>query len=309
VSNFIFCLICFGMLFFTGCGSKEIKVPDFDEQNAMRLLTKLVSFGPRSAGTAANLRQAEFIAETARSYGAITTSHKFKRMTTEGLLQFVNIEVVIPGKRKDFVIIGSHFDTKKLPKGIKFEGANDGASSTAVLLELVKTIKASGIQAEYTLKFVFFDGEECFNEYGANDGLFGSRHYTSQLKEKNLVPQCRAVIILDMVGDKDLNITLPLDSDKQLCEMLFEAADQSGSRKYFDYLPTALIDDHTPFEEIGIPVINIIDFEFGQKNSFWHSSEDNIKNISAKSLKIIGRTTLKLLFRLNFAKKTKISGK
>lgn len=302
--NYIFCLICFGMLLFAGCGSKEIIVPEFDEQNAMRLLVKLVSFGPRYSGTAANLRQAEFIAETARKYGAETKSIKFKHNTTEGLLQFVNIEVVIPGKRKDFVIIGSHFDTKKMPAGIKFEGANDGASSTAVLLELIKTIKASGIQPEYTLKFVFFDGEECFNEYGANDGLFGSKHYARQLNSQNLVSQCRAVIILDMIGDKDLNVTLPLDSDKQLCEMLFKAADKSGTRKYFDYLPTILLDDHTPFKEMGIPVIDIIDFEFGPKNSFWHSSEDNIKNISAKSLKIIGQTTLNLLFSINFAKKT-----
>lgn len=302
--DFIFYLICLGMLLFAACGSKEIKVPDFDEQNAMRLLTRLVSFGPRSAGTAANLRQAEFIAKTARSYGAVTTSHKFKRMTTEGLLRFVNIEAVIPGKRKDFVIIGSHFDTKKMPEGVKFEGANDGASSTAVLLELIKTIKASGIQPEYTFKFVFFDGEECFNEYGANDGLFGSKHYARQVKEQNLIRQCRAVIILDMVGDKDLNITLPIDSDKQLSKMLFEAAAKSGNRKYFDYLPTALLDDHIPFKEMGIPVIDIIDFEFGPGNSFWHSSEDNIKNISAKSLKIIGQSTLNLLFSLIFAKKT-----
>ena len=302
--NLIFYLTCMGMLFFTACGSKKIKIPEFDEQNAMRLLVKLVSFGPRSAGTAANLRQAEFIATTARSYGVETTYYRFKRMTSEGLLRFVNIEVEIPGRRKNFIIVGSHFDTKKMPADIKFEGANDGASSTAVLLELIRTIMTSGIQPEYSLKFVFFDGEECFNEYGDNDGLFGSKHYASRLKTQNLVSECRAVIILDMVGDKDLNITLPLDSDKRLCEMLFKAAEKNGSRKYFDYLPTNLLDDHTPFQKMGIPVINIIDFEFGPGNSFWHSSEDNIKNISTKSLKTIGQTTLNLIFLGNFAKKT-----
>ena len=209
--NFVFSLTCLSMLFFAGCGSKEIIVPEFDEQNAMRLLTKLVAFGPRSAGTAANLRQAEFIAESARKYGALTKSIRFKQRTTEGLLDFVNIEAVIPGRCKEFIIIGSHFDTKKMPGGIKFEGANDGASSTALLLELIKTIKNSGAKLEYTLKFVFFDGEECFNEYGNNDGLFGSKHYANQMKEQNLLSQCRALILLDMVGDKDLNITLPLE--------------------------------------------------------------------------------------------------
>jgi glutaminyl-peptide cyclotransferase len=290
-------------MFFCGCSPEKVAIPEFDKQNAMRLLTKLVSFGPRSAGTAANLRQAEFIADTARKYGAETRSIRFKRLTTEGKLDFVNIEAVIPGEREDFIIIGSHFDTKKMPEGIKFEGANDGASSTAVLLEMLRTIKKSGVKPEYTLKFVFFDGEECFNEYGKNDGLFGSKHYASQLGTQNLVIKCRAVIILDMVGDKDLNITLPVDSDKRLGEMLLEAAARTGNRQYFDYLPAALLDDHTPFKEMGIPAIDIIDFKFGPGNSFWHSSEDNIKNISAKSLKIVGQTTLNLLFRGDFAKK------
>ncbi len=301
--SFIFCSICSGVLFFYGCGSKELVIPEFDEQNAMRLLTKLVAFGPRNSGTAANLRQAEFIADTARKYGVETKSIKFKQLTTEGLLDLINIEVMIPGKRKEFIITGSHFDTKKMPDGIKFEGANDGASSTAVLLELIKSIKQSGIKPEYTLKFIFFDGEECFNEYGPNDGLFGSKHYASQLKAQNLVSQCHAVIILDMVGDKDLNITLPIDSDKRLCEMLLKAAAETGNSEYFGYLPTELLDDHTPFKQMGIPVIDIIDFKFGPGNSFWHSSEDNIKNISAKSLRIIGQTTLNLIFSGNFAKK------
>ena len=301
--NFIICFICSGLVYFHGCGPKKITVPGFDEQNAMRLLTRLVAFGPRSAGTAANLRQAEFIADTARKYGAATTSIKFKRSTTEGRLELVNVEAVIPGRREDFIIIGSHFDTKKMPDGIKFEGANDAGSSTAVLLEMIRSIKKSGSKPEYTLKFVFFDGEECFNEYGTNDGLLGSKYYADHLRVQNLVLKCRAVIILDMVGDKDLTITLPIDSDKRLSEMLLKAAARTGNSEYFDYLPSELLDDHIPFKKLGIPVIDIIDFKFGPGNSFWHSSEDSINNISAKSLKIVGQTTLNLLFKGNFAEK------
>ena len=298
--NFILILAFSGLFLLSACGSREIRVPDFDEQNAMRLLIKLVAFGPRSSGTDANLRQAEFIAATARDYGAVTTRLKFKHVTVEGLLQFVNIEAVIPGRRKDFIIIGSHFDSKKLPAGIKFEGANDGASSTAVLLEMIRTIRKSGVRPEYTLKFVFFDGEECFSSYGANDGLFGSKNYALRLKTQNLVSQCRAAIILDMVGDKDLKITLPSDSDKRLSEMLFKAAAKTGKVKHFGYLPVPLLDDHVPFKEMNIPVIDIIDFEFGPGNSFWHTSEDNTENVSAKSLKIVGQTTLNLIFGGDF---------
>ena len=295
-----FFLVCY---FGQDAVQKKLLFPEFDEQNAMRLLKKLIAFGPRHSGTAANLKQAEFIAMTARKYGAVPNAIKFKRRTTEGLLDFVNIEVVIPGRRDDFIIIGSHFDSKKMPEGIKFEGANDAGSSTAVLLEMIRTIKQSKAKPEYTLKFVFFDGEECFNEYGPNDGLFGSKHYAKLLQSQNLVSQCRAVIILDMVGDKNLNITLPIDSDKRLSEMLFKAAERCGTSEHFGYFPREILDDHTPFKKIGIPVIDIIDFKFGPGNSFWHSSEDNIGNISAKSLKIIGKTTLNLLFLGNFAKK------
>jgi glutaminyl-peptide cyclotransferase len=303
LNNFLSSLIIFGLLLVVACRNEKIKIPDFDEQNAMCLVKKLTSFGPRNSGTLANLQQAEFIAKTVENYGAITSCQKFKAMTPEGFLQFVNIEAVISGEREDFIIIGSHFDSKKLPAEIKFEGANDGASSTATLMELIRSIKKSGLQPEYTLRFVFFDGEECFNNYAVNDGLFGSKHYANKLKADNLISLCQAVIILDMVGDKDLKITLPIDSDRGLCKMLFTSAKRTANEKYFDYLETPLLDDHVPFQKMGIPVIDIIDFEFGPGNSFWHSSEDSIKNISAKSLKIVGQTTLDLILNGKFAKK------
>jgi len=301
--KFIYFLFCLILLFLTACAPEKNVIPVFDERNAWRLAGELVAFGPRSSGSDANLKQAEFIAKTAGSYGALTSRQEFKRMTPVGSLQFVNVEAVIPGKRSDFIIIGSHFDTKKLPPGIKFEGANDGASSTAALLELIRAVKHSGAKPEYTLKFVFFDGEECFNEYSDFDGLFGSRYYARQLSLQNLARQCRAVIILDMVGDKDLNITLPLNSDKKLCDLLFKAAAEAGYRKYFDYFSSEMLDDHIPFKKLGIPVIDIIDFEFGPGNSFWHTSEDKLSNTSAESLKIVGQTVLELLFSEKIRKK------
>jgi glutaminyl-peptide cyclotransferase len=288
------------LLFFTGCGKQEINVPDFDQDNAMALVKRLVAFGPRSSGTATNLKQAEFIAVTAEKYGAVVLRQKFEQQTELGKLKFFNVEAVIRGERDDFVIIGSHFDTKKLPSGINFEGANDGASSTAALLEMIRAIKKSGEKPEYTLKFVFFDGEECISEYAQNDGLFGSKYYARRLREQKLVKKCRAVIILDMIGDKELRITLPANSDKNLRKMLLDAARRTGNEKYFSDFHFPILDDHTPFEKLGIPVIDIIDFEFGPGNSFWHTSEDNIQNISANSLKIVGQTVLNMLFPLKF---------
>ena len=288
------------LLLSAGCSKKEIKVPDFDQHNAMMLLKKLVAFGPRSSGTAANLKQAEFIAATAEKYGADVVRQKFEQQTELGKLKFFNVEATIQGQRDDFVIIGSHFDTKKLSPDIKFEGANDGASSTATLLEMIRTIKKSGEKPEYTLKFVFFDGEECISDYTPNDGLFGSKYYARQLKKQKLVKECRAVIILDMIGDKDLKITLPADSNEDLRKMLLTAAKSIGNEKFFSDFHSPILDDHTPFKRLGIPAIDIIDFEFGPGNSFWHTSEDNIQNISANSLKIVGQTVLNMLFILKF---------
>ena len=288
------------LLFFTGCSKKEINVPNFDQKNAITILKELVAFGPRSSGTSANLKQAEFIAATAEKYGAAVIRQKFEQQTELGKLKFFNIEATIKGQRDDFVIIGSHFDTKKLSPGIKFEGANDGASSTATLLEMIRSIKKAGAKPEYTLKFVFFDGEECISEYSKNDGLFGSKYYVRQLQEQKLIEKCRAVIVLDMIGDKDLKITLPADSNKNLRKMLLAAAKRTGNEQYFSDFHSPMLDDHTPFQRLGIPAIDIIDFEFGPGNSFWHTSEDNLQNISADSLKIVGQTVLNMLFSLKF---------
>ena len=290
------------LLFMGSCFKGDIKPPVFNENNAMYLLKRLVAFGNRPSGSEANLRQAEYIAGTAEEYGANVVRQKFKQNTELGNLQFFNVEATIPGRKSDFIIIGSHFDTKKLPPNVKFEGANDGASSTAVLLEMIRTIMKSNIVPEYTLKFVFFDGEECITEYGDNDGLFGSKYYAGKLKESGNIEKCRAVIVLDMVGDKDLNITIPSDSDKYLSEALFKAAEECGTRKYFSYFRSPILDDHMPFKDLGIPVIDLIDFNFGPGNSFWHTSQDCVSNVSEKSLKIVGKTTLKMLFALNPAK-------
>jgi glutaminyl-peptide cyclotransferase len=280
-----------------------VKEPEFDGLNAMVLLKELVSFGPRSSGTEANRRQAEFIADTARKYGAEVLTQEFEQLTVKGKLRFTNVEAVLRGNKSDFIIIGSHFDSKEMPPGIEFQAANDGASSTAVLLEMIKAVTASKETPEYTLKFVFFDGEECINKYGPNDGLFGSRYYAEKMKAERLVEKCRAVIVLDMVGDKELGITLPKNSDSGLLKQLLAAADKMGNSEYFGVFHSDILDDHVPFMDMGIPAIDIIDFDFGPGNSFWHTSEDNIGNVSSKSLGIVGQTTLNLLFNGDFSKK------
>jgi glutaminyl-peptide cyclotransferase len=294
----IFCLLVFFNLF-SGCSQQE-PAPQTDSGNAMKLVDSLVAFGQRYAGSQANKRQAEFIVKTLHDYGCVPKVQVFTKSTVIGKVTFRNIEAVITGKEERFVIIGSHYDTKMLDKKTRFEGANDGASSTALLLEMIRSIKLSGKIPPVTIKFVFFDGEECFNEYSDTEGLYGSRFYAENLRMQGEIERCSAVIILDMIGDKDLNIAIPSDSDTKLASSLFAAAERLGFRSKFDYYKSPILDDHVPFQKLGIPSIDIIDFEFGPGNCYWHTSEDNRTNISEKSMKIVGDTVLEMVWNCKF---------
>lgn len=280
----------------SGCLEHSPKIhPCVDAGNAYRLAGRLVEFGQRIAGSEENARQAKFIANTAKAYGATVKINEFSQQTIRGRIKFTNIEAELTGTSKDFIVIGSHFDLKNLP-GIKFDGANDGASSTGLLLEMIRAVKSSGQQLPLSLRFVFFDGEECISNYDVNDGLYGSKHYVAELAAHDELKHCRAALVLDMVGDMNLNITVPVNSDENLIAKLFKAANDLGYASNIERYQQTIIDDHEPFLKAGIPAINIIDFDFGPANSYWHTSEDRMENISASSLETIGNIVLKMIW-------------
>lgn len=292
--NWLIRLLPVLLLIFPGC-SDSTSMPEIDSGNAYALAGKLVSFGKRYAGTAENQRQSGFIAARAAEYGAVVTTDRFSDLTTAGTLEFANITAEIKGRSDDFVIIGSHYDIKKIASAPGFEGANDSASSTALLLEMIRAIKASGNIPPLTLKFVFFDGEECLLEYSENDGFWGSRHYAKKLKDSGLAKRCKAVIVLDMIGDSDLGVTLPFNSSRQLVEKILESAETIGCKQYFSIKNFEILDDHQPFLQQGIPAIDVIDFEYGPGNIYWHTDADRMDKISGKSMKIIGDCVLRLV--------------
>lgn len=283
------------LLMLAGCSRVPVPIPEIDSSNAYSLAVKLVSFGKRYSGTEENRKQAEFIAAKASEYGASASIDRFTCRTTAGEIEFANITAEIKGGSSDFVIIGSHYDIKKIASAPDFEGANDGASSSALLLEMIRAINASGYIPPVTLKFVFFDGEECQMAYSENDGLWGSRNYAEKIKNAGLIEKCRAVIVLDMIGDADLGVVLPANSDRKLVEKMLKSAEKSGCSQYFRAGNLEILDDHQPFLQQGIPAIDIIDFEYGPGNAYWHTDADKIDKISKKSLKIIGDCVLRLV--------------
>jgi glutaminyl-peptide cyclotransferase len=283
-----------------GCGggrAPEIDWEAFDPQQAFAHVEAQVAFGPRPSGSDALLRAGDYIGRKLNQYGLRVEHQVFIAHTPQGPVKFRNVigrTPSAPPERLPIIIIGSHYDTKWMPE-IEMVGANDAGSSTGVSLEMARV--AAG---HPNLWFVFFDGEECMHEYHEGDGLWGSRHFVRQLQRESpgLIRQIRGLILLDMVGDRDLTITIPANTTPWLVETVFDAARALGVREYFSFRNMEIIDDHVPFLAAGIPAVNIIDFEYGSApglNDYWHTEHDTLDKISARSLEIVGRTALKTI--------------
>src|SRR5205814_1938330 len=162
----------------------------------------------------------------------------------------------------------SHYDTKTF-NTIHFLGANDGGSSTGLLLELARVIgQHPNLAAK--IELVFFDGEEAYENFSDTDGLYGRRYFARQLGGES--KRFRGGMLFDMVGDRSLGITLPADSPTEMARDIVAAAEALKLRSHFTYLDRELIDDHTPLNAIGIPTIDVIDFDY----PWWHTAGDTM---------------------------------
>jgi Zn-dependent M28 family amino/carboxypeptidase len=290
-----------------GCKPEQkVDLPGFDGQRAFAEVEALVQFSPRDAGTSEGWKAAKHIFKRLESFGIDAEMDTFVDMTPEGEKTMINIIGLIPGKKKEWIILGSHFDT--MPGIDNFQGANDSGSSTGVLLELARMIQSSGVVPDRGIIFAFFDGEEGIAGYVQGDGLHGSRYMARQLLETGDQKKMKAMILLDMVGDKDLKFTIPYNSTRNLVQETLNAAHSLGYRDHFTLSRSIITDDHVPFLEIGIPAIDLIDFKYGSApglNDYWHTQDDSLQNISAESLEITGSITLQMLKQIAFKQNTK----
>jgi hypothetical protein len=267
---------------------------EFSGEKAFAQVQRLVDFGPRPAGSKALEQSRDYIEDQLRRSGWQVTRQAFSDDSPRGKIQFVNLIAQFSGEKKAAApsfLLCSHYDTKMFD-AIQFVGANDGGSSTGLLLELARVIGQHPNLAR-KIELVFFDGEEAFVQFSEADGLYGSRYFAKQLQSGG-AKQFRAGILFDMVGDRSLDITLPADSPPEMARDIFAAAEALKSRGYFTYLDRGMTDDHTPLNAIGIPTIDIIDFDF----PWWHTADDTIDKISAQSLQIVGSVALYYLSEL-----------
>jgi len=268
----------------------------FDSARAWRDLEAQIAIGPRQAGSAALQKTREYILAELKKAGVEAKTQIFIARTPLGEVSMANVIGTIPGRRPERIAIASHFDTKPTPftspsgaSVTRFVGASDGASSTAALLELARALKTR--QNEFTIELLFFDGEEAFVEWSHDDSTYGSRYYVDAARKAGTLKTLRALVLLDMIGDKNLLIRRDSTSTPWLVDIVWAAAARLGHRGVFSNELTAVEDDHLPFLTAGIPAVDIIDLDYPA----WHTAEDTIDKVSARSLQIVGDVVLAAL--------------
>ena len=256
--------------------------PAFDSSKAWEHLRQQVAIGPRPSGTAANTRNRQYIEAELTKLGIKYVEQPFDGATPGGAVKMVNVIGTIPGAKTGRIVIASHFDTKLFHE-FRFVGASDGASSTAALLELARVIKARG-KLPFTIELLFLDGEEAVGEWRGNDNTYGSRYYVEAAKKANTLSSIKALILLDMIGDRGLNMRREQNSTPWLTEIIWSTAKKLGHAANFPDQPTPIEDDHIPFLKAGVQSVDLIDLDYEQ----WHTAQDDLDHVSAKSLQIVG---------------------
>ena len=258
----------------------------FDSNRAWTDLERQVAFGPRPAGSAALAQCRQYIEAQLKAAGISFREQPFDAMTPAGVIKMVNVIGTIPGRRPERIALATHYDTKRFQQ-FKFLGASDGASSTAAVLELARVLKNR--QNEFTIELLFLDGEEAVNlEWRDPDNTYGSKYYVQAAKQARTLAGLKALVLLDMVGDRDLDIRPDSNSARWLNAIVWSSAARLGYSSTFVPDGFTVEDDHLPFVEAGVASIDIIDLDYPQ----WHTAQDDLAHVSARSLQIVGDVVL-----------------
>jgi hypothetical protein len=308
MSNFLFTFakagLAAGLLLGSGCsaGGKfddhKALCHEFSGEHALAMVAEIVALGPRPPGSEALEKSRVLLTEKLNQWGWRVRRHEFSAKTPEGARSFVNLRARFGKEDSEAlwekparILLCSHYDTK-IFAGFEFVGADDPGSSMGAVMEIARVVSGSPDLAR-SLELVFFDGEESFGPtITPKDGLYGSREYSRTILRR--MPEGKRPrwgVLLDMVGDRDLNVRLPADSPRELVAHVFSAAEDLGYRQYFGIGSVSIIDDHIPLNAEGLPTVDIIDFDF----KYWHTPGDTLDKLSPESLEIVGKTTLLML--------------
>jgi hypothetical protein len=292
-----------------GAAGSSSAAGDLDAARAWAHLEAQVAFGPRPSGSAAAEATRAYIEAALKDMGLQPVRESFTASTPRGPVQMANVYVDLPGRERGaesapMLLVVSHYDTKRFDdhwdpaqQTARFLGANDGASNTAVLLELARVLCAVE-ERDVTYRLLFVDGEEAVlwnwdDARGQVDNRYGSRHHAAELRRSGRGRSVKACVVIDLVGDEDLVLDDDMNSDRTLMRIFREAARAEGLAAHVNGRRIPIKDDHQSFMEIGIPSVDLIDLDYGPDNSWWHTTEDTIEHCSVESLEVFGKILLR----------------
>ncbi len=273
------------------CAAASLSAASFSGLTALEYTRKATAFGPRPPGSAAIQKLQAFLVIELRKSGCQVTEDPFTGATPKGPLPMKNILCRFPGTSGKAVVFTGHYDTKLFP-GRNFVGANDGGASTGLLMALAQAL--AGQPRKDDVYIVLFDGEEAIGEWSETDGIHGSRHLAARWAKDGTLRRIKALINVDLIGDANLGILYEANSNRTLMNLVWTVAEDLGYRKYFLDSRGAIEDDHMPFVRAGVPAIDLIDFDYPA----WHTDQDTIDKVSARSLQVVGDVLLGVLKRL-----------
>ncbi|MFZ0704897.1 MAG: M28 family peptidase [Candidatus Korobacteraceae bacterium] len=262
-----------------------------DGNKVMQYVKEVVAIGSRPVGSPGHAKLQELIHSKLK--GDQVEDDAFTAKTPVGSFKMDNIIAKFPGKKDGIIVVAGHYDTNyPLPKS--YVGANDGGSSTALLLALADYFRSHPPQG-YSIWLLWTDGEEAFAQWSASDSLYGTRHLAEQWQQDGTAKQIKAFLLVDMIGDADLDIQKETNSTPWLSELVYKAASNLGYQSHFYQQEFAIDDDHLPMLKAGIPSVDIIDLDYGYHNAYHHTPQDTIDKLSPKSLAIVGDVVLETI--------------
>jgi len=266
-------------------------VGGFDGKRAFVHVAKQVSFGPHPSGSQALTQLQDYLQSELKSHGCNVETDAFTADTPVGRLPMKNFLVKIPGEKPGVLLLGTHYDTLLMEN---FVGADDGGSSTAVMLELARLLCPQ--HGKYAVWIAFFDGEEAMKQWSETDSRYGSHQMAARLSISGDIKKIRAFLLADIVGGRKAQFLRESSSTPALIDLVWNTADKLGYSAIFRNDTTSAEDDHDSFLKRGIPAVDVIgDFT---NNGYWHTSQDSLDKISPRTLAIVGHVFLESVKQL-----------
>jgi glutaminyl-peptide cyclotransferase len=271
--------------------------PDFNASRAMEFVKEIVAYGPRPLGSKNHEKVEDYIVSHLKGFEV--EHDDFEINSAEGRFPVHNILAKFPGARDGIIVIASHYDTNWPLRNTAYVGANDGASSSALLLEIANQLRGKNLNG-YSVWLLWDDAEESMKlPWDDAEALYGVRHIAQKWQDDGTLKKIKAFLLEDMIGDADLNIEKVTNATPWLEDLVYQAATNVGYQSHFFAREIPVGDDHQPFLDKGVPAADLIDLNYGYNNVFWHTPQDTVDKLSPKSLAIVGTVTLETVRLLN----------